>query len=268
MEKNIENEELLKDNIFSVYSNSLNELNRQPVFFGQLSSLIYNWCRDYLNFDVNNMGVEILVIAKRLLNEKSKAKIPQDRNGFIKYLITSLKRGKYEYIRQYEKKNKDDLIRMKESHLGRKLTEDEKISFINKWYDYENAMKINGSSLTKTQNDENPQADYLNSENTRIILDAIKTVLEKKPITRDCKRALFTLYCIDKKYTEGLFSVLDKEIIDLCQNNQKPTKYEVSRKYHPETTVGSAGVMATGNLKEFLSDLESYLKANNPEIFP
>jgi hypothetical protein len=266
VEKNKQNEELLKDKIFSVFFTSINEPFRQQVYLGQLSSLIYNWCRDYLKFDINNMGVEIMEISRRLLKDKNNANIPHDKEGFIKYLLTSLKRGKYEYVRQYEKRNQDDLIRMKESHLGRKLTEDERISSINKWYDYENAIKTVGTSLTGTKIDENPQTDYLNSADTAIVLNAIKTVLGKKQErSRDCYRALLTLHCIDNI---DLYSVLDSQIIEACRHNtEKPKQYEIYQKYHPEASKAGSEAMASKNLKEILSDLEKYLKEKNPEIF-
>jgi hypothetical protein len=259
-------EELLKEKIFSVFSNSFNEPYRRQVYLGQLSDLIYKWCRDYLNFDVNDMGVEIVTVAKRLLNDNSKANIPHDKEDFLKYLITSLKRGKFEYIRQYEKKNQDNLVRMKESHLGRKLTEYEKISFINKWYDYENAMKISGTSLTGAKNDESPSTGYLNSANTTVILEAIKTVIGKKQErSRACYKALLTLHCIDNI---DLYPVLDSQIIEACQQNiEKPKQYEIYQKHHPEASKGGSEAMASKNLKELLSDLEKYLKEKNPEIF-
>ena len=266
MVKNKENEELLKDQIFSVFFKSLNEPFRHQVHLGQLSGLIYNWCKDYLNFNVNDMGVEIVVITKRLLKENSKANIPRDKADFLKYLITSLKRGKYEYIRQYEKRNQDDLTRMKESHLGRKLTEDEKISFINKWYDYENALKVTSASLTGIEKDKSPHADYLNSENTAIILEAINTVLSKKQKrSRDCYKALLTLHCIDNV---DLYPVLDTKIIEACrQRAERPKQYEIYEKYHPRASKGGLEAMASKDLKELLSDLETYLREKNPEIY-
>jgi len=266
VEKCKENEEILKDKMFSVFSDSLNEPFRQQVYLGQLSGLVYNWCRDHLNFDVNNMGVEIVVVTTRLLKEKSNANIPQDKEGFIKYLVTALKRGKSEYIRNYESKNKDNLIRMKESHLGRKLTEDEQISFTNKWYDYENAIKTIGTSLTGNKNGESPHTDYLNSANTAIILDGINSVLTKKQDrSRDCYKALLTLHCIDNV---DLYPVLDSQIIEACrQRTEQLTQYEIYQKYHPNASKGSSEAMASKNLKELLSDLELYLKEKNPEIF-
>jgi len=266
VEKTKENEELLKNRIFSCFSGSINEPDRQQTFLGQLSGLTYNWCRDYLNFDINNLGVEIVEITKRLLDENSKANIPKDKEGFLKYLITSLKNGKKEYLRIYEKRNQDDLIRMKERYLGRKLTEDEKISSVNKWYDFENAMKVNGSSLTGTIKEESPHADYLNSEDTAIILEAIKTVLSgKQERSRDCYRALLTLCCIDNV---ALYPVLDSQIIEACrQRAEKPKQYEIYQMYHPNASKSGSEAMASKNLKELLSDLETYLKEKNPEIF-
>jgi hypothetical protein len=264
--RSLENEELLKSKIFSVFFDSLNEPLRQQVYLGQLSSLIFNWCRDYLNFDVNNMGVEIVEIAKRLLKDKSKANIPHDKVGFIKYLLTSLKRGKYEYIRQYQKKSQDDLIRMKERQLARKLTEDEKKSFASKWFDCDYSMNLLRTSLTGTTNDENPYANYLNSENTAIIIEAINYVLAKKQKrSRDCYKALLTLHCIDNV---NLYPVLDSQIIEKCrQNTEKPRQYEIYQQFHPEASRAGSEAMASKNLKELLSNLDTYLKEKNPEIF-
>ena len=266
MEKNKENEELLKDKIFSVFINSLNDPNRQQNYLGQLSGLIYNWCRDYLNFDINEMGVEIVVVIKRLLKEKSNSNIPENREGFIKYLLSSLKMAKLEYKRHYEKKNQDDLIRMKERQLDRKLTEDEKLTFVSKWYDYDNAMKLIGTSITGAINDESPHTDYMISTDTTIIIEAINSVLTKKQDrSRDCYRALLTLHCIDNV---DLYPVLDNQIIEKCkQNSVKPKQYEIYQQYHPEASKNGSGAMAAKNLKELLSDLEKYLKENNPEIF-
>jgi len=261
----VEKEDLLKEKIFSVFFDSLNEPLRQQVYLGQLSGLIYNWCRDYLNFDVNNMGVEIVVVTKRLLKDKGYAKIPQNKEGFIKYLLASLKMGKNEYLRQYEKKNQDDLIRMKERQLNRKLTEDEKLTFVSKWYDYDNAMKLKGDSLTSSYDDESPHSDFLNSENIKIIQEAINSVLAKKQErSRDCYKALLTLHCIDNV---DLYPVLDSRIIEACQKNEKPKQYEIYQEYHPAASKNGSEAMASKNLKELLSDLQTYLKEKNPEIF-
>ena len=265
MEKNKENEELLKDRIFSCFSSSLNEPNRQQTFLGQLSGLIFNWCRDYLNFNINDMGVEIVIVAKRLLKENSNANIPHDKEGFIKYLLMALKRGKYEYIRNYETKNQDDIIRMKESFVGRKLTDDERLLLINKWYDFESAIK-NNSSFLPFNNDISSHDAFFNSADTAIIIEAIKTVLSKKQTrSRDCYKALLTLHCIDNV---DLYPVLDIRIIEACQQNSvKPKQYEIYQKYHPNASKSGSEAMASKNLKELLFDLETYLKEKKHELF-
>ena len=269
MEDNKEKE--VKDKIFVVFSESLTEPFRQQVYAGQLSGLIYKWCKECLKYDVSDMGIEIVNIAMRILKTESKARVPRDEESFFKYLSTALKTGKAEYNRNYASREKDDLIRMKESHLGRKLTEDEKVSSINKWCDYENAMKVTGTSLTGTKKDESPQADYLNSENTAIILEAINTVLSRtQERSRDCYRALLTLHCIDNV---DLYPALDSRIIEACRQRtekpgqEKPKQYEIYQKYHPGASKKGSEAMASKNLKEILSDLEAYLKEKNPEIF-
>jgi len=266
VEINKENEELIKEQIFSVFSRSLNEPNRQQVFLGQLSELIFKWCRDYLYFNIDNMGVEIFNISKRLLNDKSKANIPKEKEGFLKYLLSALKRGKNEYIRNCEARNQDDLVRMTESHLGRKLTEDEFALFFNRWYDFENTMKIYSISVDSRINNKCPYMIFLNTSNTAIILESIKTVLEnKQERSRDCFRALLTLYLIDNV---ELHPVLDKQIIEACrQVDGKLKQYEIYQKYHPEASKDGSEAMASKNLKELLNDLKKYLRENFSEIF-
>ena len=60
---------------------------------------------------------------------------------------------------------------MKESNLGRKLTEDEKTFFIHRWHDYKEVLGTIGTSLTGTKNGESPHTDYLVSANTTIVYE-------------------------------------------------------------------------------------------------
>ena len=282
MIKNKENEELLKDRIFSCFSASLREPNRQQVYIGQLSGLIYEWCRDYLSFDINSMGVEIVDITISLLKKEDKSGL-QDKVSLIKYLLFLLKNKKIEYIRNnYEvklKKNSEftqsnfemkiikDIIHLKNSFIGRKLNEDERQSFINIWYDSKNSAQINDFTFSNSSNDENPLTAYINSENSVIIRKAIKTVLDKKQDrSRDCLRALLTLKLIDNV---DLYPVLDKKIIERCrQDTEIPNQYKIYQEYHPEVSKGGAEAQASKNLKDLLSAIAAYLKENNPEISP
>ena len=265
MLKSKENEEFLKNKIFSCFIDSLNEPNRQQVFTGRLSSLIYEWCRDHLNFNINKMGVEILDITIALLKKEDKSCL-QDKLSLIKYLLFLLKNKKIEYIRKYDSKEKKEIIRMKEGFLGRKMTEAEQDECINVWYDFGIAMNESHFSITGNNDTETPLNTYINSENSLIIKNAIKTVLDKKQArSRDCYRALLTLHCID---IVDLYPELDSQIIKSCQQaNCKPKQYEIYQKYHPEASKSGSEAMASKNLKELLLDLEAYLKEKNPEIF-
>ena len=173
---------------------------------------------------------------------------------------------------------------MSEDQLGRKLTNDEKIQVISKWFkeqEYIDLLNvINVGSLSFTINDEDDETDGLNKyidprlvppldelinkTDTEAALEAVKSVLEKKQDrSRDCYRALYTLYCI-KENKRDLYPILDQEILDLFhKEGKKPKQYEIYLKYHPGVDKESAEVMASTNLREFLNDIEICLKEKN-----
>ena len=303
-------EETLKNDIFSVFSKCRNELSpdRRQVYFGQLCGLVIKWCKQHLHINADEMGLEIFGIIKRFAREENSAKIPTGIESFFKYLNTALKRGATEYYRKYEsgnitiskeKKTKlrivEDSIRMKESSLGRKLTNDERSQCISKWFciwEYSNIMNfINTGSIYSTSREgdkeidalnsatasfnmenisNNPQTDYLLKFSAEIICDAIKSVLEKKrEKARECSKALFTLFCIDKsRDIEELYLVLDHEILEACKKDSAlPKQYEIYQKYYPGANKNSTKALSSKMLNDFLDDLESYLKEKNPEIF-
>jgi DNA-directed RNA polymerase specialized sigma subunit len=193
-----------------------------------------------------------------------------------------------------EKKKKlreiEDFIRMKESNLGRKLTYNERIQSISAWFkitekkvrEYlELVNNKNISSLDVNNNGEKmnildsedlkppylsnsfeePESAFFTNFNMAIIREAVTSVLAKKQErARDCYKALFTLHCLKKDIRE-LYPILDQEIIDAFHKDEKnPKQYEIYLKYHPETDKKSAEAMASTNLKEFLKDIETYLK--------
>jgi hypothetical protein len=194
-----------------------------------------------------------------------------------------------------EKKRKlrevEDFIRMRESQLGRKLTVDEHSQSISKWFkitekrarEYlELINNKNVSSLDISNSDgeernildsenlippylpnsfEEPESAFFTNFNMGTIREAVTSVLAKKQErARDCYKALFTLYCI-KKDLRGLYPILDQEIIDFFyKDEKKPKQYEIYLKYNPKADKKSAEAMASKNLKEFLSDVEAYLK--------
>lgn len=218
----------------------------------------------YLNTAVNREKAGY----HRNYNEKDTIRIPKEKK--VK-------------LRQIE-----DFIRMKESLFGRKLTSEEKNTGISKWFknqeyiDLLNAQNISGIHLSC--GNENKETDVLNSKvapvyntgisndpldeylsklDTEVIRKAIKSALDKKQKrSRECYKALFTLHCVENvKNYEGLYPVLDKNILASCQKDGKrPKQYEIYQKYHPTVQKNSADAMASKNLKDFISSIETLLK--------
>jgi hypothetical protein len=171
---------------------------------------------------------------------------------------------------------------LKESQLGKELTNEEQIQITKEFFkeqEYIDLLK-NVGGLWYTSNDgedeidaldyvdpisDDPQFDgYIKNLNIETELEAVKSVLGKKQErSRDCYRALFTLFCV-KNNLRGLYSILDQEVIDaFYENDKKPKQYEIYLKYHPETDKKSAEAMASKNLAELLNEIETCLKEKN-----
>jgi hypothetical protein len=294
-------EEQQKEYIFDIFTKTRieTEPNRLQVYLSILCEQIYLWYRDYLSIDVDKMGLEITKVVNRFIKDENISKIPDDKDDFFKYLTVSINREKASYYREYdekssikipkEKKRKlrevEDFIRMKESQFGRKLTNDECIQSIYKWFkkqEYVDLLNlINVDSISYTSSDGNDEIDVLNFINIHsvdtldeyikktdieTVLEAVKSVLGKKQErARDCYRALFTLYCIENyKDFETLYPVLYSQILEIWQKSGKnPNQYEIYQKYHPNAQKSSAEAMASKNINEFLYDIESCLKEKN-----
>jgi hypothetical protein len=245
------------------------------------------------------MGLELIKVINRFMKIDNISKIPKDKDGFFKYLNASINREKAGFYREYdendtikipkEKKRKlrevEDFIRMKESHLGRKLTSDEQIQGITKWFEEQEYVALlnskNVGSISYTSNDgeseidvlnyadtlsDDPRAEYMTKTDMETVLETVKTLLDKeKERSRDCYRALFTLYCIDNyKDFEGLYPVLDKNILETWQKGGKsPNQYEIYQKYNPNAQKKSASATASTNLRKFLNAVEICLKEKN-----
>jgi hypothetical protein len=294
-------EEQQKDYIYDIFSKCHSETasGRLQVYYPTLCEQIYLWYRDYLSIDVDKMGLEITKVINRFIKDENISKIPDDKDGFFKYLNVSINREKAGFYREYnendtikipkEKKRKlrevEDFIRMKESQVGRKLTNDEQIQVISKWFkkqEYVDLLNlINVGSISRTSNNGNNEIDILNYADTlsddplteyfirtdmETVLEAVRSLLNKKQErSRDCYRALFTLYCIENyKDFEKLYPVLDSQIFENWQKNgENLNQYEIYQKYHPNAQKSSADAMASKNLGEFLNDIETYLKEKN-----
>jgi hypothetical protein len=259
------------------------------MYYPTLCGEIYLWYKDYLSVDIDNMGLAISKVTNRFTKAEKILKIPNDKDGFFKYLTASIKRERIGEDNDpikipKEKKRKlkevEGFIRMKESQLGRELTSEEQIQGISKWFKKQEYLDllnlINIGSISHGGNNGNseidiidphpvdPLGEYISKTDTEIVLKAVKYLLDKKhEKVRPCIKALFTLYCIKNNLRE-LYPVLDQEIIDsFHKHDKKPKQYEIYQKYHPGTDKENAGVMAATNLHEFLNAVETYLKAKN-----
>jgi len=291
-------EERLKTVIYDIYTRLLYETasDRRQVYCGQIWEKIVLWCDkyNYLEINANEMGIEIYNVIKRLVKDNNET--AKNETEFFYILRKSMKNAKNEYIRNNEQglikiskekeqklKRVDGSIRMKESLFGRKLTNEEKVQCISKWFKKQEYVDLINSknvvSILYTSNDGNDEIDGLNSDGShsvdpldeyinktdmKIILEAVKSLLAKKQErSRPCYKALFTLYCI-KNNLKGLYPVLDQEIIYSYSNDdKKPTQYEIYLKYHPEANKKGADAMASKNLNEFLNEIKFYLKEKN-----
>ena len=296
MKRHKRTEEQQKDYILDIFSKCHSETasSRLQTYYPTLCEQIYLWYRDYLSVDVDKMGLEITKVIKRFIKDENLSKIPQDKDDFFKYLNASINKEKAGYYREYnekdtikipkDKKRKlrevEDFIRMKESQLGRKLTNDEQIQGISKWFKKQEYIDLlnakNVGSISYPGNDENSEIDALNYIDTlstdpideyiiktdmETVRKAVKSLLDKKQErSRDCYRALFTLHCI-KNEIKGLYPILDQEIIDTFHKyGKKPKQYEIYLKYHPGIDKNSAEALSSKNISEFLKDIETCLK--------
>jgi hypothetical protein len=173
MEGRKRTEEQQKDYIFDIFSKCHCETtsSRLQVYYPTLCEQIYKWYRDYLSIDVDKIGLEITKVINRFVKDENISKIPNDKDGFFKYLTSSIKRESADFYREYnknetiripkEKKRKlrevEDFIRMKKGQLGRKLTSDEQIQGITKWFkkqEYVDLLNLkNVDSLSYPAND-------------------------------------------------------------------------------------------------------------------
>ena len=191
----------------------------------------------------------------------------------------------------------DEIIKMEESNLGRTLTSNECAQCISEWFnislieanrylelkkirnvtglafnscdnekvtDIFESDKVKVPYITNTEN--SPEEDFFSAinscENTSLIMDSIKTALNgTQKRTRNCYRALFTGYCLDKSIDfESLTPLLDSEILGAYQQNRKkPRLFEIYLKFHPDVKQESAEAIASKLIKDFLGRLNVIL---------
>jgi len=300
----IRTKEQQKDLIFDTFSKYRSEPSSDCIKAYQiLCDQIYRWYRDHLNIDADEAGLAIAQVINRFLKVETISNVPQDKDGFFKYLNVSIKTekaslnleyGERDIIKIPKEKNRklrkvDDFIRMKESHLGRKLTNDEIMQGVSEWFNKQeyvdlliskNVGSISGHdgnneidvlnptvvSIYNSNAVDNPLDEYIKKTDMENVREAVESELDKiQERARDCYRALFTLYCIENyRDFEELYPVLDKSVIETCKNGKNPNQYEIYQKYHPKAKKSGAEAMASKNLKEFLNNIETRLNKKNP----
>ena len=192
----------------------------------------------------------------------------------------------------------NELLRWEESTKEKKLTLSESINCISRWFslsekssrDYimglyrQNTSGLEFESINNDDNgiyalnietskppymensSEDPQNEFLENIDKQALLQAIIMALEKtQSRTRAIKRALYTLYIIEKESNYNyLLPILDTEIVELWERYKKEdkilTQYEIYWKYHPEVTQKSAEISASTLLKHFRNDMKYFLK--------
>jgi hypothetical protein len=283
MAKQHRTEEQLKADIFKVFSLYFDEPSpdRRQVYFTRICDLIISWSNECLKIKANEMGIEIYNLTQRLV--KIDTKFPKDEVGFFKYLKTSLHTAEKEYYRNNKKncikiprdiKNKlnyiDGIITLKESKLGRSLSENERRQCIpEKWFSIAEYTKLTNikkiGSLEFADIDKasiDPEDEYFAKLDILDIRDALELVLKNtQDRTRECYRALFTAYCIDKSVNfVELVPLLDSEILKTHRKDgKKPKQRDIYLKYHPKVKQESASVRASNMTKDFLNKLRIVL---------
>jgi len=259
-------EEQQKDHILELFSKCRNEIvsDRLQGSSEDLCKEIYNWYKDYLSVDVNNIGLGLVEVIIRFT--KNISKIPKDKDGFFRYLDTSLTNEGVGSDREYtikndnikisnniikipkEKKRKrkeiKDIIEMLESQLGRRSTSDEKIQFISKWYKITDKKAIeylelinneNVGSLDEKNNNgeereildtkyEEPERAFFTNFDVSIIKEAVISVLDNKQ--ERAEPCIKALFTLHciKNNLMELYPILDQEIIDSFQKHDKKPK--------------------------------------------
>ena len=260
----------------TIYSRYLNEpsADRRQVYFGQICDVVIRWCTSYLGIKAQEMGIEIYSAVQRLVKEKN-TNVPKEANEFFRYLKTVLYAAEKEYYRNFAEssitiprdirkrlKNIDEIITAKESNAGRKLFEDERRQCISEWFgiaEYTALMNLrNTGSLDFTYHD-----DSFSQLDLSDIKDALEQVLQDtQGRTRECYRALFTGYCIDKSINfDSFYELLNNEIVEEYRiSKEKPTQNVIYLKYHPGVTKNSAEASASKMVKDLLNRLRAIMK--------
>ena len=113
MEKSKEKEELLKDNIFTLFSQYMSENPVEPKdkLFMKLCDQIFRWCKGYLPYNAEEMGFEIVKITEQLIKKI------RNKNELLGTIVISLKNASNKSINN----NISGVIRKQTVFNGQKI---------------------------------------------------------------------------------------------------------------------------------------------------
>lgn len=256
---------------------------------------------DKVRISFNEMGEEIFLTIQNFINEEKMSK-EEFLHSFRAALVNSINlyhRNKAEgALREPRiKKVIKKIIEDEEANKGRKLTQEEKINhiheltslrketilehliimdrkFINFIHDYDDkdekkVESMAGRSLTAQGPVSDPKTEAIEDSIADIFMNELEDFLNKaQDRTKDCDRAICTLYCVKKiKNYRKIKPILDAEILEMCESGKKlPTQAEIFLKYHPDDEKKSAESLASERIAKFKMNLEKAIKEKYPYL--
>jgi hypothetical protein len=275
--------EQIKNRIFDIVIKYRNEASsdQRQVYFAQLWEQIKLWGKIHLYYNTEDMGKELFHVTKGIVKIKDFQK-----DKFLRYLNRSLKRARIQHELRFESsiiripkkllklEAEEDIIRAKEKQFNRKLTEKERIKYRNIWVKKENAKETIDISYPNIDKDiSGIQVDNLIiNDKIEKMIEGINCVIDKRQDrSRDCYRALFTVYCIrKKKYFAALDPVLDQEILGIWKENGKiPKQSAVYMAYHKNKKLAdkSAESRSSNIIDDLNKRIKKYLYNKYPDFF-
>ena len=301
MEIQKKTEKELKTEILAAYTKYLKEplSDRRKVYLGQLEEWVYKWCRGYVfHEETEEIGVEFVMTVKRCAE---KGKPPE---VFLKYLGKSLGNARNEYYRNdIEGSLKETriikefrkIIAKEESNIGRQLTQDECVNCLLRHIpmrektirEHLKSMdrkfqplndKGNGNDdvdeevdqfLTARETVSAPQDESKQDSIADIFMNVMEDVLhEAQGRTKECDRAIYTLYCIKKNINyQKIRPILDREILETRESGGRlPSQADIFLDYHRGIDMKTAESGASGRLAILKKSLKKAIQEKHPEI--
>jgi len=300
VEKQEQTEEELRTEILVYYTKHLEEPSpdRRSFYLEQLQKSTFKWCRLIFKKKTEEMGVEIVkTIQYCAKNDKTPEKFLDDlrsslnkkaKNLYLNEVKGALREPRI--IRTFRR-----IIAMEEADEGKKLTQDERVNrilryipmyektirehlesmdrkFINYVHDHDDEEEIvesmAGHSLSMQGTLSVPEDEAMEDSRARIFMNVMEDFLNKaQDRTKDCDRAICTLYCVKKiRNYQKIRSILDGVILKKWENGEQLTQADIFLEYHRDVDKKTAESGASERLAKFKKSLEKAIQEKHPEI--